>query len=464
MSWAVNLDCIRLRDGKRNLRAHGAAAAFCALALDGLFTTIQAQEPIRASLAREAAAAGRARSLQSNYNLRFGPVRLKLDAGLDLEFNDNVNLADPRLPEGIGPRSDFFFRPRLNIGAFWPVTQLNTLTLRLGFGYEFSINDTRASNVSPFTIAPDSEIGFDIFIGDVRINLHDRFGIENNPASQSTLSNTGSFSRFTNTTGLSALVDLNDVILIGGSDYTIDRYTGATFRDNDRSSHQFRASSSFALNETTILGLQSSFTLSTTGKVIEIAQQFYTLGPFAQFQISPYTRFLAAAGVQVLESSVPSFRTTAAPRGLEADHPDAARQISESGRTKDSGGELGYYWSIAINNRLNSRLSHSLSAGHERQLGIGSDYVDIDYLRYEASIILSRKITFGLSAGYERAKESRSTFGENLTRWNFGLALGYSLSEHLRAGLRYQFYSKESELAFRDYRQNVLTLTFSYDF
>lgn len=52
-----------------------------------------------------------------------------------------------------GPKEDFFLRPRLDVAASWQVTHINRLSLRLGLGYEFSLNDSRGSEVSPFTRA-----------------------------------------------------------------------------------------------------------------------------------------------------------------------------------------------------------------------------------------------------------------------------------------------------------------------
>ncbi len=438
------------------------AVVLAAILATGLCTA-SAQEPVRSSLAGEAAAAGRRKALNTDYNLLLGPARIKLDGGLDLEFNDNVNRADSRLEGTAGPQSDLFIRPRLNIGAFWQVTQLNTLSLRLGLGYEFSLNDTRRSNVSPITISPDSEIGFDIFIGDFRINLHERFAIENNPASEATLSNTGNYSRFSNTAGITVLWDLNELVLTGGYDYLIERYTGDVYSGNNRDSHLFRLSAAFLLNETTTAGIQGTFTASKYGEEQEIDQVAFTAGPFTQFQISPYTRFLLAAGVQSFQGTRPVFRVEARPRELSpAEEANIEEQVVI--RSTETTEDLGYYWTAAVFNRLNSWYNHSLSAGHERQLGLGINYVDIDYIRYQATYTLNRQITLGLTVGYEHYKESRGIVAEELDRWNFGLAFGYKLTQRLRAGVRYSHYTKESDLSFRDYRQNTLVFSFFYDF
>lgn len=414
-------------------------------------------------MAGEAAAAGRRRALDTDYNVLLGPIRLKLNSGLEFEFNDNVNLADSRLSGDAGPQSDLFIRPRLDIGAAWQVTQLNTLTFRMGLGYEFSVNDTRTSNVSPITISPDSELGFDIFVGDFRINFHDRFALENNPASQATLSNTSNYSRFSNTAGISVLWDLNDVVLTGGYDYLIERYTGTNFSDNDRDSNLLRFSAAFLFNETTTAGLQGSFTYSTYGGAQDIEQIAMTAGPFAQFQISPYTRFLLAAGVQTFTGTRPVFRTVSNEQDLSPIQQGRLEELTVI-RTTETTNDLGYYWTAGIFNRLNASYSHSLTAGHERQLGLGVNYVDIDYIRYEGTWAMNRQIAVGITGGFEHYKESQGFPAEELDRWNFGLALGYQLTQRLRAGVRYSHYTKESDLPFRDYTQNVVVLSFSYDF
>lgn len=413
-------------------------------------------EGYRESLAGEAAAAGRRAADNGDYNLLLGPIRLKVNASMAIEYNDNVLAAG----KGQQKQSDLFVRPGVDVRASWRVTELNTLTLTLGTTYEFSLNNTRSQGVSPYSIAPDSKLSFDLFIGDFRVTFYDAFSLANNAADQSAASSTVGFSQFSNDFGITVLWDLNDLVLNLGVDERTDIYTGRTTQgegasdlsDADRETHSLRFSSTFLLSDTTSLGLQGSAQLSTYSAGSR-EQTIFGAGPFAQFQLSPYTRFLVAGGVQLSKStSGPSFRATATLRD------DNQAERGEEAST------LGYYWSLAIHNRLNAVVNHSVSAGHERVFGIAADYQDVDYLRYEANLALFRHASLSANIGYEKVAQLAGPLEESFTRWTIGLAAGYQLTDHLHAALRYTFYSQDANRADRDFTQNVVALQFRYDF
>ncbi|MDP9004420.1 MAG: hypothetical protein M3N12_06460, partial [Verrucomicrobiota bacterium] len=161
------------------------------LALLCLAPIARAQDAIRPSLAGESAAEARRQAIDKiPYNLQLGPIKLRFSATVGLEYNDNINLAEDRtalLPSPTGPvlvttqkQDDLILRPQFNVNALWPITQLNTLKLDLGVGYAFYLDHSNY-NTNSVLINPGSQLAFDIFVGDFRINLHDRFSLEQDP-------------------------------------------------------------------------------------------------------------------------------------------------------------------------------------------------------------------------------------------------------------------------------------------
>lgn len=420
----------------------------------------------RESLAGEAAAAGRRAADNADYNLLLGPIRLKVRASMDIEANDNVYAAG----QGQEKQSDLFIRPGVSVNASWRVTELNTLSLTLGTAYEFSLNNTRDSSVSPYSISPDSKLSFDLFIGDFRVTFYDAFSLANNAAQQSAASSTVGFSQFTNDFGITVLWDLNALVLSLGVDERSDVFTGRTaqgFGTDDlstanRETHSLRFSSTFLLSDTTTAGLQGSAQLSSYSAGSR-EQTIFGVGPFAQFQISPYTRFLVAGGAQLSKSTGgPSLRATPVLRDDSGvDVPKQTRAEPERGEEPST---IGYYWSLAIYNRLNASITHSLSAGHERVFGIAADYQDIDYVRYEATWALFQHASLAGNVSYEKVGQLAGPLEESFTRWTFGLAAGYQVTDHLHAALRYTFYSQDANRADRKFNQNVIALSLGYDF
>jgi hypothetical protein len=421
-------------------------------------------------MAGEAASAGRRAADQGDYNLLLGPIRLKVKASLDLEHNDNVHAAG----EGQARQSDLFIRPGLSVNASWQITELNRLSLTLGTAYEFSLNNTRDQGVSPYSISPDSKLSFDLFIGDFRVTFYDAFTLANNSAAQSAASSTVGFSQFTNEFGITVLWDLNDLVLSATASERSDIFTGRTTQGQgatdlasaNRETHSLVLSSTFLLSDTTTAGLQGTAQLSSYSAGAR-EQTIFGAGPFAQFQVSPYTRFLVAGGVQLSKSTGgPSLRATATLRddaGAEKPFRATLGSRDEAERGEEASA-LGYYWSLAIYNRLNASITHSLSAGHERVFGIAADYQDIDYIRYGASWALLRNASLSGTVGYEKVGQLAGPLEESFTRWTFGLAAGYQLTDHLHAALRYTFYSQDANRADRIFNQTIVALTLGYDF
>src|SRR5438128_8098521 len=155
----------------------------------------RAQDAVRPSLAGEAAAEARRQDVDRiPYNLLLGPIRFRVSATVGVEYNDNITYAD------VMTEDDVIIRPNLTLDAIWPLTQLNTLRLDLGIGYNFYL-DHSENNTNAILIAPNSQIAFDIFVGDFRINIHDRMSLQQDPIAEPDLSNVADYGRFENTAG-----------------------------------------------------------------------------------------------------------------------------------------------------------------------------------------------------------------------------------------------------------------------
>ncbi len=154
-----------------------------------------AQDAIRPSLAGQDSYEARQEDISRiPYNLEMGPVRFRVGATVGAEYNDNINYAD------VHTEDDVIITPSMTLDAIWPITQLNTLRFDLGLGYSFYL-DHSEDNTDYLLVAPKSQLAFDIFIGDFRINLHDKFELQQDPVQEGALSNVVSYGRFENTAG-----------------------------------------------------------------------------------------------------------------------------------------------------------------------------------------------------------------------------------------------------------------------
>jgi hypothetical protein len=455
------------RQARLNSPTFSAGKTGLVLLVLGLFAVplVRAQDAIRPSLAGEAASEARRQSIDKiPYNLQLGPMKLRFSATIGFEYNDNVNLAEDAtalVPGPTGPvlvtteqQSDFIIRPQVNIDALWPITQLNTLKLDVGIGYAFYMDHSNY-NTNGVLVNPGSQLAFDIFVGDFRINLHDRFSLEQDPVAEATLSNVADYGRFQNTAGLSVLWDLNAAVATIGYDHYNFISTTSDFDYLDRNAEMVNGSIAFTPNSTMSIGLEGAFVDTYYDQNILNDSRTYSAGAFLETQVTNYVKLRLAGGYQNID-----FDNT----GLVSDPHDVS----------------DYYANVLLSHRVNSVLTHSLSAGHETQLGINSNYITLNYVRHTANWNILYHTLLSTELFYEDADDSGGSgplfipgpgallfnpfVSEHVHRYGGAFSLGYQLTQHVTLGLRYQYTQKDSDQPLRDYSQNRVSVDGTYSF
>ena len=193
-------------------------------AVDGSSRRVAAQEAVRFSLASEAAAQSRKQSLEAldQSTLRTQRFGLLVNTALDAEGNDNINLVeDPG-------QSDFIARTQLGTRVSWVASQENVVQLALDAGYSFY---ALHSEWDRFFIQPGSEFSFDVYLGQLWVNLHDRLAVTENAYDDPTLAGTGNYSQLRNTAGLSGTWDLNKLHALQYDHANYSSLTGSSLPD-----------------------------------------------------------------------------------------------------------------------------------------------------------------------------------------------------------------------------------------
>jgi len=398
----------------------------------------RSQDVVRPSLAGEAAAEARRQDIEHiPYNLLMGPIRFRVSATLGVEYNDNINLAE------VNTQEDVIIRPQVNVNAIWPVTQLNTLRLDLGLGYAFYIDHSNA-DTSGVLISPGSQLAFDIFIGDFRINFHERPSLQQDPIAELALSNVVDYGRFENTVGVSVLWDLNKAVVTLGYDHYTYISTTSMFNYLNRNAEELSGNVDFAVSSTTNVGLESYAVFNYYDQNVLNDSTDYAIGAFAETQLTNYLKVRVAGGYQWI-----SFNNGG---------------VVSTGPFHDSGKLSDYYANILISHRINPAVVQSLSAGHESQLGVNSNYITLNYIRHTVSWNIIRNTLLSTEFFYEDADESGGFIREHLHRFGGAIAVGYQLTPHITLGLRYQYTQKDSNVPLRDYTQNRVSLDGTYSF
>jgi hypothetical protein len=419
------------------------------LGIAGVF----AQDAIRPSLAGQAASDARQQDVSRiPYNLLLGPVRFRVGASVGLEYNDNVTYAETNTQD------DFIVTPNLTLDAIWPLTQLNTLRLDLGIGYSFYLDHSQY-NTDKILIAPKSQIGFDIFVGDFRINIHDRMQLQQDPIQEGALSNVVDYGRFENTGGVSVLWDLNKLLFQLGYDHYNFVSTTSVFDYLNRNSEIFQGSAAFIVNPTITVGAEGNAVFTRYDQSVLNDNEDYSVGGFVEVELTNNLKARAAGGYQWINFDHNFVTFTFGPFNfLVPDHKDLE----------------SYYINGLIAHRINATLSQTVSAGHENQLGVNSNYITLNYVRHTLTWNLIRNTLLSTEFFFEDAKESGGFAGffspvplgtpEHFHRIGGAITLGYQLTPHVTLGVRYQGTSKDSNLLLRDYNQNRISVDGTYSF
>ena len=436
--------------------------ALLLVALTSLATVrIYAQDAIRPSLAGQEDYEARQEDISRiPYNLLLGPVRFRVGASVGVEYNDNINYAE------VNTQDDVIITPNMTLDAIWPITQLNTLRLDLGIGYSFYL-DHSEDNTDAILIAPKSQLAFDIFVGDFRIDIHDKFQLEQDPIEEGALSNVTNYGRFENTAGVSVLWDLNKLLLQVGYDHYNFIATNSDFDYLNRNSEIVGGSAAFIVNPTLTVGVEGSaiwtrYTDDNNGVGIMNDNEDYSVGGFVELALTNNLKVRAAGGYQWINFDQHFVTFFFGPFGIPfPDHKDLQ----------------DYYVNGLVTHRINAQLSQTLSAGHENQLGVNSNYITLNYVRHTLSWNLIRNVLLSTEFFFEDAEESGGDVGatpftvltgqpagEHFQRIGGAITLGYQLTPHVTLGVRYQGTSKDSNVFLRDYNQNRVSVDGTYSF
>jgi hypothetical protein len=432
---------------------------------------VYAQDAVRPSLAGQEASDAREQDVSRiPYNLLLGPVRFRVGATVGVEYNDNINYADDGtavIPNPTGPgfitirsnsQDDVIVTPNLTLDAIWPVTQLNTLRLDLGIGYAFYLDHSK-NDTDYILVAPKSQIAFDIFVSDFRINIHDRMQLQQDPIQEGALSNVVNYGRFENTAGVSVLWDLNKLLLQVGYDHYNFVSTTNQFDYLNRNSEIVQGSAAFIVNPTITVGAEGNAVFTRYEQTVLNDNKDYSVGGFVEVSLTNNLKVRAAGGYQWIDFDHNFVNFAFGPFTIG---------VPDHKNLED------YYVNGLIAHRINAQLSQTVSAGHENQLGINSNYITLNYVRHTLTWNLIRNTLLSTEFFFEDAEESGGFAGvfspvplgtgEHFHRIGGAITLGYQLTPHVTLGVRYQGTSKDSNLLLRDYNQNRISVDGTYSF
>lgn len=374
----------------------------------------------------------------SRYNVKVGPVKMLFNASVGAGYNSNINVSDEN------PIGSFVISPRIGMGVFWPITKVNRLRFNVQFGYDYYTSDPSYGGQT-LLISPETEFFFNVYAGDVKITIFDRPSITNNPVDNPTLSDAVNYTIFNNTAGINLIWDLNDFQLGGGYSNFINYAINEDFNYLNRISNQIFLNGSLLVQPYLRLGLEGAATTtnylegSSAGANSLNNSIDYTIGGFAQGNISRYIDYTTGVGWQITD-------------------------FNESNNPLNTGNYSKPYYYLNIDHTLNRYFSHRLSSGFEGIPSSESNWLALFYVRWSFSWMLIKDWALGGAAFFENGTESDGPNSEDFNRVGGNLALSRQIGKNMTMSIYYGILGKDSTVFADAYNQQLFGVNLTYNF
>lgn len=396
-----------------------------------------AQEALMNSVATSASPDQRLQQPATDYTYKQGDFRLWVTPALDLQWIDNIQISQS------GRQSDFVVRPTLGLVATYPITQENLLNFNVNVGYTKYINH---SSLDGFYLQSGSGLGFDVFIKQVDLNLHDRFSYEQDSSQNSQVANTGTYGTFQNTSGLSATWDLTKMVLSAGYDHQLIDTTSSTLNDTDHSSELLFARAGYVINPRLASGLESSASFTTYHQPLLNNNQSYSLGAYADYKPDAYFELQPRAGYVIY-------------------------QFDGNSQTLQTSDLNSWYADLSVTHYVTDAIRYSIDAGHRVSLGVQSDATAAWYVTPTVTWDLRKDWSVHGSLSYENGQQGTGSSpvapGNNLVSENYTWETGtvgvsHAITSRIEFAFNYRLTLRSSSVGQRGYTQNELELQLTY--
>lgn len=395
----------------------------------------------------------------TDYNIKVGQVLLTAFANVSGEFNDNVYLSSTRV------ESDYVISPEFGLNAAWQVTQLNVLQMKTAFAYAKYVDhpDLDSENL---TVAP-STLSFAVFIGDVRVEVHDNFSLQSDTSQDGAPGGVARLPRFNNTAGVSVLWDMNDLMWSLGYDhYNFVTLGSAVSTSGEKTEDLTRLDhSTDQISTSVVTTIATGFTLGLEGTVShsdypnEPGSNYtsFSVGPLLEMQLTTYSAISFNAGFKAY-----SFESGPATVGLDEDGFLTVIPGEKPGLAE------GYYASFTWSHRMNRFYADQFEFGHDDQADALSGRTVTNYARYSSNWTLNSSWSIRLSLFWEDVQvpdQSGPVGGgqTDYTHWGGQISTGYQLTKHASLSLSYQYTQRDSDDN-QGYLLNRMAMTVGYKF
>jgi len=402
------------------------AVGVCLLTSTALIPCLSsAQEALINFVANQPVPAGSAPIPQEQpYTLKSGNFRLLVTPSLGVEWNSNIYQSETDVVH------DYIVRPFVQFDMSYPLTDQNALNLNLGIGYnQYLINP----DFSSLELRSLGGLSVDVYIKDVRINLHERPQYSQSPPQPSAVANTAVYSTFVNTIGALATWDLQELTMSLGYDHQNTVAMDSQYHDQNQGSELLVARAGYLVHPQVTVGLEGTGSFTAYTQPIFNDNTSASIGMYADWQPGAFFHVLPRFGYTYY----------------------FFRQTSLTEPAVNSG---SYYFDLTVRHDLSEAINYSVSLGHNLQLGYSSDLNEVSYFRPNINWQITENLDLTTYFGYDHGLQ-----GDEIYDWvSAGIGLSHPLTDRLNLALNYRYTWRSSDQPDQGYTQNFVGLVLSY--
>ena len=380
-----------------------------------------------------------------------GPLQLSSGFYTGAEFNDNIN------GSSTGAQADVLLRAGANLGLAWGATDQSLLQFGAGIGY---LHYVRNSQNGGLEVTPNSALSYRASFPDGNIALFDQVSYSRQVVQEPALVNVATLPRLDNTAGTRVTWEPGRWELQAGYSHEDYLSTSSSFDYLNRSSDYFFTRDGWRFAEATQAGIEASGGLTSYEQSLQSDDKNLSLGLYSDWQVTKAIHATVRGGLTDYFFDAPNSR-----------NPPSANNYPyfAAGRSTPSSTLSSYYVGLDVSHQMADFFTHTISLHRDISLGLdpGSDYINELTAAYSFTWSLTRWITLGGQAEYLLGNQPLSNFSSGQEHFNFyggGLTLGWSITRKLAASLNYSRWQRTSDLAGRNYAQNIVSLNLTYTF
>ena len=378
-------------------------------------------------------------------NFKLGPLTATFDAFSSTEWIDRPPTTVA--PDGSPSSEDslFIISGGIDTSAQWQISERGVLDIRIGAGFDYYPDgrpgsDGLEADYVDFQVLPNTYSTYSFGVGDAEVIVYDQFArFRNRAYSYYSLDPLDYADYQEHALGATVSYPLNDRVTADAG-YEFGQLDTLSSGDEylDHHSNSYFGGLSYSPDQTWELGVQGSAANFDYDEADRPDGSSASAGIFFNLPLSSYTRLSAAAGAHRFEF-------------------DRVEGVDDSDSLDDG------YWSAAIENDLNDRVTHSITVASGANFGISSNYIESIQASYTAQWRVFDETLLTAGVNFHSDDESGGTLPEEIDAIDYLVGVRQQLSEHAAVGINYTQQNNDSDLAGRDYDQGRLQVYCSVD-